>query len=193
MARNICVVTATRAEYGAIKCLLEEIALDSALTLQLIVTGTHLSPEFGYTIDQISKDGFIITKRIEMLLSSDSQVGVSKSMGLAQISFAEAYDELRPDLVVVIGDRYELIPIVSAANIARVPVAHISGGELTEGAVDEIFRHAVTKLSHLHFTSIQDYADRVIQMGEHPERVFTVGEPGLDNITRMKLLSKDEL
>jgi len=193
MKRKICVVTATRAEYGAMRCLLEEIDNDPDLILQLIVTGTHLSPEFGYTLKEIEADGYHINKKIEMLLSSDSAIGVSKSMGLAQISFAEAYDELNPDLVVVIGDRYELIPIVSAANIARIPVAHISGGELTEGAIDEIFRHAVTKLSHIHFTSIQEYADRVVRMGEHPSRVYTVGEPGLDNIKRIKLLSKTEL
>lgn len=193
MRRKICVITATRAEYGLLKCLLEDIHSDSDLDLQLIVTGSHLSTEFGYTVKDIENDGFPIAKKIEILLSSDSPIGISKSMGLAQISFAEAYHELMPDIVVVLGDRYELIPVVSAANIARIPVAHLNGGELTEGAIDEIFRHAITKLSSLHFTAIAPYAERVIQMGEQPSRVFNVGEAGLDNLRRMKFLGRQEL
>lgn len=189
--RKICVVTATRAEYGLLKCLLDDIKLDNELELQLIVTGTHLSPEFGETIQQIEADSFNVDKKIEILLSSDTFVGVTKSMGLALISFGEAFDELKPDIVLVLGDRYELIPIVSAANMARIPVAHLSGGELTEGAIDESIRHAVTKLSHLHFTAIEEYSNRVIQMGEQPDRVFTVGEVGLDNLQRIELLSLD--
>ncbi|EHK9017352.1 UDP-N-acetylglucosamine 2-epimerase (hydrolyzing) [Vibrio vulnificus] len=188
--RKICVVTATRAEYGLLKCLLDDIQNDPELELQIISTGSHLSPEFGYTNQQILDDGFCVNKQIEILLSSDTPVGVSKSMGLAQISFAEAFEELRPDLVVVLGDRYELIPIVSAANIARIPVAHLNGGELTEGAIDELIRHAITKLSQLHFTAMEEYSRRVIQMGESPDRVFNIGEVGLDNILRMELLSK---
>ncbi len=190
--RKICVVTATRAEYGLLKCLLEDIQSDPALELQVISTGSHLSPEFGLTNQQILDDGFVVNKTVEILLSSDTPVGVSKSMGLAQISFSEAFDELKPDIVIVLGDRYELIPIVSAANIARIPVAHLSGGELTEGAIDELIRHAITKLSQLHFTAMDEYSTRVIQMGELPERVFTVGEVGLDNLLRMQLMSKDE-
>ncbi|HHQ4555433.1 UDP-N-acetylglucosamine 2-epimerase [Aeromonas veronii] len=190
--RKICVITATRAEYGLLKCLLEDIQDDPALELQIISTGSHLSPEFGYTYKQIIDDGFQVNKKIEILLSSDTPVGVSKSMGLAQISFAEALDELQPDIVVVLGDRYELIPIVTAANIARIPVAHLSGGELTEGAIDELIRHAITKLSQLHFTAMDQYTNRVIQMGELPERVFTVGEVGLDNLLRMQLMSREE-
>lgn len=190
--RKICVVTATRAEYGLLKCLLDDIQADDDLDLQIIVTGTHLSPEFGLTSRQIEGDFFTVNKKIEVLLSSDTHVGVSKSMGLAQISFAEAFDELKPDIVVVLGDRYELIPIVSAANIARIPVAHLSGGELTEGSLDEMFRHAITKLSQLHFTALDEYSRRVIQMGEQPSRVFTVGEVGLDNLRRMKLMSRSE-
>ncbi|MDN3700468.1 UDP-N-acetylglucosamine 2-epimerase [Vibrio artabrorum] len=190
--RKICVVTATRAEYGLLKSLLEDIQNDSALELQVISTGSHLSPEFGLTNQQILNDGFVVNKTVEILLSSDTPVGVSKSMGLAQISFSEAFDELKPDIVVVLGDRYELLPIVSAANIARIPVAHLSGGELTEGAIDELIRHAITKLSQLHFTAMDEYSTRVIQMGEQPERVFTVGEVGLDNLLRMQLMSKDE-
>ncbi|WP_413522595.1 UDP-N-acetylglucosamine 2-epimerase [Photobacterium phosphoreum] len=190
--RKICVVTATRAEYGLLKCLLEDIKNDPELELQVISTGSHLSPEFGLTNQQILNDGFLVNKKIEILLSSDTPVGVSKSMGLAQISFAEAFDELDPDMVVVLGDRYELLPIVSAANIARIPVAHLSGGELTEGAIDELIRHAITKLSQLHFTSMGEYTQRVIQMGELPERVFTVGEVGLDNLLRMNLMTREE-
>lgn len=190
--RKICVVTATRAEYGLLKCLLEDIQADSDLELQIISTGTHLSPEFGLTNQQIEGDGFAVNKKIEILLSSDTPIGVSKSMGLAQISFAEAFDELNPDIIVVLGDRYELIPIVSAANIARIPVAHLSGGELTEGTIDETIRHAITKLSQLHFTAMDEYTHRVIQMGEQPNRVFTVGEVGLDNLMRMKLMSRSE-
>lgn len=190
--RKICVVTATRAEYGLLKCLLDDINHAPDLELQLLVTGTHLTPEFGYTVAQIIADDMAITKKIEILLSSDSPVGVSKSMGLAQISFAEAFDELAPDLVLVLGDRYELIPIVSAANIARIPVAHLNGGEITEGAIDDVIRHAVTKLSQLHFTAIEEYAQRVIQMGEQPSRVFNVGEVGLDNFKRMTFLTRSE-
>lgn len=190
--RKICVVTATRAEYGLLKCLLDDINAAADLELQLIVTGTHLAPEFGYTVEHIIADGMAITKKIEILLSSDSPVGVSKSMGLAQISFAEAFDELAPDIVLVLGDRYELIPIVSAANIARIPVAHLNGGEITEGAIDDVIRHAVTKLSQLHFTAIEEYAQRVIQMGEQPASVFNVGEVGLDNFKRMQFFTRSE-
>lgn len=190
--RKICVITATRADYGPLKPLLEDIKSDKDLSLQIISTGTHLSTEFGFTQKQIENDGFCVDKKIEMLLASDTPVGVSKSMGLAQISFAEAFDELKPDIILVLGDRYELIPIVSAANIARIPVAHVSGGEITEGAVDDIIRHAVTKLSQIHFTAMEEYSKRVIQMGEYPETVFTVGEVSLDNLLRMKLLSQKE-
>jgi|TARA_R110001583_G_scaffold134425_1_gene286149 UDP-N-acetylglucosamine 2-epimerase (non-hydrolysing) len=192
MNRKVCVVTATRAEYGLLKCLIDDIEVDKELSLQLVVTGSHLSPEFGYTVDQIRSDQMPISKTIEILLSSDSPVGVSKSMGLAQISFAEAFDELKPDIVVVLGDRFELLPIVSAANIARIPVAHLNGGEITEGAIDDIIRHSITKLSQLHFTAIDTYAKRVIQMGEQPDRVFNVGEVGLDNFKRMVFLNKSD-
>ncbi|MEZ8105254.1 UDP-N-acetylglucosamine 2-epimerase [Vibrio cortegadensis] len=190
--KKICVVTGTRAEYGALKPLLDEIESAPDLKLQLISTGSHLSPEFGYTQNQIDLDGFQVLKKIEILLSSDSPVGVSKAMGLAQISFAEAFDELQPDIILIIGDRYELLPVASVANVARIPVAHISGGEITEGAIDEQIRHALTKLSHLHFTAMKEYSNRVIQMGEQPSRVFTVGEIGLDNILNMTLLDRKE-
>ena len=190
MVRKICIVTATRADFGPLKCLIEGVESDSELELQLIVTGTHLSPEFGNTINQIIESKIPISRKIEITLSSDSAVGACKAMGLGLIGFSEAFHELEPDLVVVLGDRYELVPIVSAANIAQIPVAHISGGEITEGANDEVFRHSVTKMSQLHFTAIEEYAKRVIQMGEQPSRVFNVGEPGLDNLIKMDLLTR---
>ena len=189
--KKICVVTGTRAEYGLLYWLLKEIEADKELELQLIVTGMHLSPEFGLTYKEIEKE-FKINKKIEMLLSSDTSVGISKSMGLAQISFAESYDELKPDIVIVLGDRYEIFSATSAAMIARIPIAHIHGGEKTEGAFDESIRHSITKMSHLHFTATDEYKNRVIQLGENPSRVFNVGGMGIENIKRLKLLSKDE-
>jgi len=189
--RKICVVTGTRAEYGLLFWLMKEIDSDSELELQLIVTGSHLSPEFGFTYKEIMKS-FKVSKKIEILLSSDTAIGVSKSMGLAQISFAEAYDELKPDILVVLGDRYEILSAVSVAMTARIPVAHLSGGELTLGAIDDAIRHAVTKMSHLHFVATNEYRKRVIQLGESPDKVFNFGEAGLDNLHNLKLLSKDE-
>lgn len=189
--KKICVVTGTRAEYGLLYWLLKEIEADKELQLQVIVTGMHLSPEFGLTYKEIEKE-FSVNKKIEMLLSSDTSVGISKSMGLAQISFSEAYEELKPNIVVVLGDRYEIFSATSAAMIARIPIAHLHGGETTEGAFDESIRHSITKMSHLHFTATNEYKNRVIQLGEHPSRVFNVGGMGIENIKRLKLLSKDE-
>jgi GDP/UDP-N,N'-diacetylbacillosamine 2-epimerase (hydrolysing) len=191
MKRKICVVTGTRAEYGLLYWLIKEIESDKELELQIIATGMHLSPEFGLTYKEIEKE-FKIDKKIEMLLSSDTSIGISKSMGLAQISFSESYEELKPDIVVVLGDRYEIFSAVSAAMIARIPIAHLHGGETTEGAFDEPIRHSITKMSHLHFTATQEYKNRVIQLGEHPNRVFNVGGMGIENIKRLKLLTKDE-
>jgi len=189
--RKICVVTGTRAEYGLLYWLMEEIEADKDLKLQIIATGMHLSPEFGLTYKTIEKD-FKIDKKIEMLLSSDTPIGISKSMGLAQISFAEAYDELKPDIIVVLGDRYEIFSAVSAAMIARIPIAHLHGGEATEGLIDEPIRHSITKMSHLHFTATEEYRKRVIQLGENPKRVFNVGGMGIENIKRLNLLSREE-
>ena len=189
--RKVCVITGTRAEYGLLYWLLKEIQNDKELELQLIVTGTHLSPEFGLTYKEIEKE-FKINKKIEMLLSSDTPVGISKSMGLAQISFAEAYAELKPDILIVLGDRYEIFSCVSAAMIAQIPIAHLHGGETTEGAFDESIRHSITKMSHLHFTAADEYKNRVIQLGENPSRVFNVGGLGIENIKRLKLLTKEE-
>lgn len=192
MKRKICVVTGTRAEYGLLYWLMKEIEADDNLQLQIIATGMHLSPEFGLTYREIEKD-FVIDKKIEMLLSSDTPVGISKSMGIAQISFAEAYEELKPDIIVVLGDRYEIFSAVSAAMIARIPIAHLHGGEATEGLIDEPIRHSITKMSQLHFTAAEEYRKRVIQLGENPERVFNVGGVGIDNIKKLKLLGKSEL
>lgn len=189
--KKICVVTGTRAEYGLLYWLMKEIEADKDLELQLIVTGIHLSPEFGLTYKEIEKE-FKINKKIEMLLSSDTSIGISKSMGLAQISFAEAYDELNPDIVIVLGDRYEIFSAASASMIAKIPIAHLHGGETTEGAFDESIRHSITKMSHLHFTATEEYKNRVIQLGENPNRVFNVGGMGIENIKRLKLLSRDE-
>ena len=188
--RKICVVTGTRAEYGLLYWLMKEIESDKELQLQLIVTGMHLSPEFGWTYKEIERD-FKIDKKIEMLLSSDTSVGISKSMGLAQISFSESYENLQPNLIVVLGDRYEIFSAVSAAMIARIPIAHLHGGEATEGSIDESIRHSITKMSHLHFVAAKEYKNRVIQLGEQPDRVFNVGGLGIDNINKLKLLSRE--
>ena len=189
--KKICVVTGTRAEYGLLYWLMKGIQADPDLDLQLIVTGMHLSPEFGLTYEEIEKE-FKINKKIEMLLSSDTAIGISKSVGLAQISLAESFEDLQPDLVIVLGDRYEIFAASSAAMIARIPIAHIHGGETTEGAFDEAIRHSITKMSHLHFTATEQYRNRVIQLGEAPERVFNVGGMGIENIKRLKLLDKEE-
>lgn len=188
--KKICVVTGTRAEYGLLYWLMKEIEADPQFRLQLVVTGMHLSPEFGLTYKEIEKE-FLIDKKVEMLLSSDTAIGISKSMGLAQISFAECFDELKPDLLVVLGDRYEIFCAASAAMIARIPIAHLHGGETTEGAYDEAMRHGITKMAHLHFTAAEPYRRRVIQLGEHPTRVFNVGGMGIENIRRLPLLSKE--
>ena len=191
--RKICVVTGSRAEYGLLYWLLREIQDDAELELQLVVTGMHLSPEFGLTWQQIADDGFVINRRVEMLLSSDTPVGVGKAMGLGLIGFADALNELQPDIVVVLGDRFEIFAATQAAMNLRIPIAHIHGGELTEGAVDDAIRHAISKLSHLHFTAAESYRQRVIQLGEQPDRVFNVGAIGLDNIYRLPLLDKQAL
>jgi len=189
--RKICVITGTRAEYGLLYWLIKAIKEDKELKLQLIVTGMHLSPEFGLTYKEIEKE-FSVDKKIEILLSSDTSVAISKSMGLALISFSEAFEELKPDIVVVLGDRYEIFSATSAAMIAKIPIAHLHGGETTQGIIDEAIRHSITKMSHLHFTATNEYKNRVIQLGEHPNRVFNVGGMGIENIKRLKLLSLKE-
>ena len=188
--RTICIFTGTRAEYGLLKPLADEIAGRPELRLQFLVSGMHLSPEFGMTVKQIEKDGYKPDEKVEMLLSSDSPVGITKSMGLGLIGYADALDRLSPDILVVLGDRFESFCAAAAAMIARTPVAHLHGGEATFGAIDEPIRHSITKMSHLHFTSTEEYRHRVIQLGETPDRVFNVGAIGLDNIKNIPLMSR---
>lgn len=191
--RRICIVTGTRAEYGLLYWLMKEIQQDPELQLQIIATGMHLSPEFGLTWRQIEEDGFDIDENVEMLLSSDTPVGIAKSTGLGLIGLADAFARLKPNIVVLLGDRFETLAAATASHIARIPIAHIAGGEITEGAVDEAFRHAVTKMSQLHFVAAEPYQHRVIQMGEAPERVFLVGAPGLDHLENISFLDRDQL
>jgi GDP/UDP-N,N'-diacetylbacillosamine 2-epimerase (hydrolysing) len=188
--RKICAITGTRAEYGLLRWVMQDIRDDPELTLHIIATGMHLSPEFGLTYQAIEQDGFQIDRKVEMLTSSDTPVGIAKSMGLGLIGFADALNDLKPDLIVVLGDRFEVFAAVSAALVARIPVAHLHGGETTEGAFDEALRHSITKMSHLHFVAAETYRQRVIQLGEQPERVFLVGGLGIDNIKRLKLLDR---
>ncbi len=191
--RKICVITGSRAEYGLLKLLISILNADPDISLQIICTGMHLSPEFGLTYKEIEADGFNINRRIEILLSSDTSTGISKSMGLAMISFAEAFDDLKPDLILVLGDRFEIFSAVSSALISRIPVAHLHGGEVSLGAFDEALRHSITKMSHLHFVATEEYRNRVIQLGENPEKVFLVGGLGVDNIVSMDLLNRTQL
>ena len=189
--RKICVVTSTRAEYGLLYWLLKEIKADSALELQLIVTGMHLSPEFGLTYKEIEKD-FKIDKKIEILGSSHSKLDICTEVAKVYEKFAPAFSELKPDILVLLGDRYEIFGVAGVASIMQIPIAHIHGGETTQGAFDEAFRHSITKMSHIHFAATREYANRIIQLGEEPSRVFNVGGPGIENIKKLNLLNKDE-
>jgi len=191
--RKICVITGTRAEYGLLRWVMQGIQDDPELILQTIATGMHLSPEFGLTYQAIEQDGFKINRKVEMIISSDTPVGIAKSMGLGLIGFADALNDLKPDLILVLGDRFEIFSAVSAATVARIPVAHLHGGEITEGAFDNALRHSITKMSHLHFVANKAYRQRVIQLGEQPERVFLVGGLGIDNLKRLQLLDRDAL
>lgn len=193
MKKIISVLTATRAEYGLLKPIITKLNRVDVFDVRIVATGAHLSPEFGLTYKEIEKDGFLIDEKIEILLSSDTPSSISKSMGLAMISFADYFDKLNPDLLIVLGDRYETLAVGIVAMNKKIPIAHLYGGETTEGAIDESIRHAITKLSYLHFTSTEEYRRRVIQLGEHPNRVFTVGAIGIENILNEKLLSKKEL
>ena len=193
MKRKICVVTGSRADYGLLKWFMMAVNGDIDLTLQLIVTGMHLAPEFGITSREIEQDGFQIDRRVDMLLSSGSAIGTAKSLGVGVIGFADALADLAPDVVVVLGDRFEIFAAVSAALFAKIPVAHLHGGEITEGAYDDAIRHAITKMSHLHFVATAEFQNRVIQLGEQPERVHLVGGLGVDAIHRIKLMERSEL
>ena len=185
MCRKIAVVTGTRAEYGLLYLTMKEIQTDPDLQLQVIVTGMHLSHEFGSTWKDIVNDGFEIDAKVDMLLSGDSPSAIAKSIGLGTIGFADALEKLRPDLMLVLGDRYEILSAVSAALPFKIPVAHMCGGESTEGAFDDSIRHAITKMSHLHFASNEVYRNRIIQMGEIPENVFSFGDTGVENIKKI--------
>jgi UDP-hydrolysing UDP-N-acetyl-D-glucosamine 2-epimerase len=191
--RRICFITGSRAEYGILFWLLKEVAADVRLILQIVATGTHLSPEFGLTYRAIEADGMRIDRKVEVLLSSDTPIGVSKAVGLGVIGFADALADLNPDMVVVLGDRFEVFAATQAAFFAGIPVGHISGGEVTQGALDDGIRHCITKLARYHFVAAEEYRRRVIQLGESPGTVFNVGDPGLDNIARLGLLGRNEL
>ena len=193
MSRKICVITGTRAEFGLLRWLMQEIHNEPYLELQVIVTGMHLSPEFGMTYREIEQAGFSIDAKIEMLLSADTATAVTKSMGLGLIGYADAYARLAPDMIVLLGDRFEIFSAAAAAMIAGIPVAHLHGGETTEGAFDEAIRHSITKMSHLHFVAAEDYRRRVIQLGEQPDRVFLVGGLGIDAIKRATLMDLETL
>ena len=189
--RKICVVTSTRAEYGLLYWLLKEIEADSELKLQLIVTGMHLSPEFGLTYKEIEKE-FKIDKKIEILSGSHTSLDICAEMARVYEKFASALAELKPDILVLLGDRYEIFGVAGVASIMQIPIAHIHGGETTQGAFDEAFRHSITKMSHIHFAATNEYANRIIQLGEDPSRVFNVGGPGIENRKKLNLLNKDE-
>lgn len=190
--RRICVVTGSRAEYGLLRWTMEHLREDPRVALQIAATGMHLSAEFGSTVRAIEVDGFTIDARVDMLLASDEPRAITKSVGLGVIGFADAYDTLRPDLVVLLGDRFEILAAAQAAMLMRIPIAHIHGGEISEGAIDDSIRHAITKMSSLHFVAADDYRRRVVQLGEDPARVFAVGAPGLDALQRLTLLSPDD-
>lgn len=191
--KRIGIMTGTRAEYGLLKSLMQEINKDNDLELYLIVSGMHLSPEFGMTYKEIEEDGFEINAKVEMLLSSDSPAGISKSIGLGVIGFADEFQRADLDMLILLGDRYEALSAAISAMVMRIPIAHLHGGELTEGAIDEGIRHSITKMSYLHFTSTEEYRRRVIQLGENPERVFCVGAIGVENIKKINLMTKEEL
>ena len=193
MPRKVCVVTGSRAEYGLLRPLLREITADPALELQLMVTGMHLSPVFGSTVDQIQEDGFSMAARVDMLLSDDSRFAVAKSVGSGVSGMADALEGLKPDIVVVLGDRFEILAAVQAALFGGIPIAHLDGGELTQGAVDDGVRHAITKMAHLHFSAAEPYARRILQMGEEADRVFNVGALAVDNMAALTLLGRHAL
>lgn len=193
MKRRVCVVSGSRAEYGLLRWLMQGLQDSAVCQLQTVVTGMHLSPEFGSTWQAILDDGFDIDWKVEMLLGSDSAVAVTKSIGLGVTGFADAYAHLTPDIVVLLGDRFEVMAAATAALIAGIPIAHLHGGEVTEGAYDDAIRHAITKMAHLHFTAAEPYRARVIQMGEDPARVWCVGGFGLDGVKKLDKMSRAEL
>jgi len=194
MARyRVAFYTGTRAEYGLLKPLIEQFMSDPNVDTGLIVTGMHLCKEYGNTIEVIQADNMPIWDTIDILLSSNTQCSIVKSMGLALLGFSESLNKIKPDILILLGDRFEAFCAAAAAVVLNIPIAHIHGGELTEGAIDDAFRHAITKMSYLHFASSEEYRKRIIQMGEEPDRVFNVGSLGVENIKKLKLLDKNEL
>lgn len=193
MKRKICVVTGSRADYGLLRLLMQKVIDDPNLILQTIVTGMHLSPDHGNTYLEIEDDGFLIDRKVPILCGLDTPVGIARSMGIGISDIAVALDEVKPDLVVLLGDRFEVFAAASAALIAKIPVAHIHGGELTEGNFDDSLRHSISKMSHLHFVAAEEYRSRVIQLGEHPDRVFNVGGLGIDVVSKVDLMSRMQI
>ncbi len=193
MKTKICVVTGSRAEYGLLHWVMKGIEEESNLELQIVATGMHLSPEYGLTYKQIETDGFKVDEKVEMLVSSDTAIGIAKSIGLGVIGFSETFQRLQPDLILVLGDRYEILAAVQAALVAKIPVGHIAGGDITEGAYDDSIRHSITKMSHLHFVTNEQAFRRVKQLGENPSLIYNVGSPGLDHLNKVELLSREEL
>lgn len=191
--KKVSVLTATRAEYGLLKTLINKLMVQQDIYVEVVVTGAHLSPEFGLSYQEILEDHIPISKKIEILLSSDTPEAISKSMGLALISFSEYFSESKPDILIVLGDRYETLAVCCSAMNARIPIVHLHGGETTEGAIDEAIRHAITKLSYLHFASTEAYRNRIIQLGENPDRVYNVGALGVENAMHTEVLSKRDL
>ncbi|MBX7045905.1 MAG: UDP-N-acetylglucosamine 2-epimerase (hydrolyzing) [Ignavibacteria bacterium] len=193
MKKKICIATGTRAEYGLLQPLMSLIKKDKSFKLQIVATAMHLSPEFGMTVNEIERDGYKVNEKIEMLLSADTDTAIVKAMGLAMITAADVFKKLNPDLLVILGDRFEMLALAQSAYLMNIPIAHIAGGETTEGAFDEGIRHSITKMSSLHFAATEIYKKRIIQLGENPDKVFNVGALGLDNIKNMKLISKQDL
>lgn len=193
MKKKICIATGTRAEYGLLNPLMTLIKKEKGLELQIIATAMHLSPEFGMTVNEITKDGFRVNEKIEMLLSADTDTAIVKAMGLAMITASDVFKRLKPDLLIILGDRYEMMALATSAYLMNIPIAHIAGGETTEGAFDEGIRHSITKMSTIHLAATEVYKKRIIQLGENPKVVYNVGALGLDNIKNLKLLSKKEL
>lgn len=191
--KKICVVTSTRAEYGLLRRTIQNILNDEELELILAVTGTHLSKDYGYTVEEIEKDGFPIAERIDILEDINTQADICRIMANAGIRFSEMFERRRPDMLIVEGDRYELLPVCSSAMVMGIPIAHISGGEITQGAIDDVVRHCLTKMSYLHFPGCEEYRKRIIQLGEEPDRVFNYGDIGVENVRKMKYLTKEEL
>ena len=191
--KKICIVTATRSEYGLLRWLIDEVKNDENLLLQLVVTGTHLSPEFGLTYKEIEKDGYQIDEKVEIIMSSSTQEGVVKTMGVCSLGFADVFNRLRPDVIVVLGDRYELLPICGAALVMNIPIAHIAGGDITDGAIDNQIRNAITMMATLHFPGTNFSAERIKRMIGIEENVFVTGETNLDNFIKLEKITKEEI